>query len=117
MNASIQHNFLFIWIAVLLGMALVLSLTLSGCSSGLRTNVPVDGKATNVLNDANGCVDSDGGINKDVKGEVTFNGNVTKDECVGPFLVEYYCDNGKPSNQNFKCDCSKGICNTNTTSS
>ena len=106
---ALQRNFFFIWILVLLGVALVLTLTLTGCSAKTES-VPVEGKATNVLSPDSGCADSDNGTNLEIKGIATFNGTSKDDECVGPFLVEYYCDNGKMANQNFKCNCSKGKC-------
>lgn len=122
---SIQRNFLFIWICVLLGIAIVLSLTFAGCSS----KTPVEGKATSILND-NGankyasdfsntakivedtpCVDTDNGINKDVKGKVTNDGMERNDRCISSFLLEFYCDeNGKTANQNIRCNCSEGKC-------
>jgi len=104
MTRNVQQNFLFIWILVLLGMALVLSLTFTGCSSNIQVNSenksqaaasPTTGNAV-----ATGCSDTDGGIDQTVKGNVTLNGEKMDDTCVGPFLVEYYCDGEKIANKN-----------------
>jgi len=108
MTHTIQRNFFFIWILVLLGVAIVLTLTLTGCSG---ISAPVDGKATSVLSQPQAdCTDSDGGINKDVQGTVVSNGIKRTDLCYGPFVVEYYCDNGKLANVNVRCNCSEGKC-------
>ena len=58
------------------------------------------------------CTDSDNGINSSAEGEVTINGSTLVDKCVGPFLIEYYCEDGKITSQNFRCEkgCSKGVC-------
>jgi len=111
---AIQRNFFFIWIFVLLGIVLVLTLTLTGCSSGIKTGIPIEGKAAAVLNNQqqiqSGCTDSDGGINKEVKGTVVADGIKRSDLCYGPYVVEYYCDNGKLANVNVKCECNEGKC-------
>ncbi len=115
----IQRNFLFVWVLVLLGIALVLSLTFTGCS--VKTpELPVEGKASGVLNEGTGsaeetavvanCEDSDNGLNKEVKGTVRVEGMRRMDKCFGPFLVEYYCEEGEIANQNFRCECSEGKC-------
>jgi hypothetical protein len=59
-----------------------------------------------------GCEDSDGGLNKDVKGVVTVGDEEYSDECVAGLLIEYYCDNGNKANQNVRCEnkCSGGKC-------
>ena len=111
MLQGLQRNYFFVWVIMLLGIALVLTLTVASCSSksglqiGPSGNVPVEGRATNLL-----CVDSDNGINTAEKGNATYRGNLSKDECFGPYLVEYYCDSGKLANKNIKCNCSKGKC-------
>ncbi len=61
------------------------------------------------------CKDSDGGKNYSVKGNVTYAGNVSSDECVGGKLNEYYCTpQGMPASEEVACGigrvCSDGIC-------
>ena len=111
---ALQRNFFSIWIFVLLGIAIALTLTFTGCSSGSEVKLPVEGRATSVLGEeapaGTACHDSDGGINKEIRGTVTFGNRTVSDECVGPFLVEYYCDDGRLANQNIRCDCSAGKC-------
>ncbi len=113
MMHPIQRNFLFLWILMLLSMALVLSLTFTGCS-GNTVSAPVQGKATSALGNSApvqaGCSDSDNGIDQSVKGIVTVGGTGYADKCVGPFLVEYYCEDGKMTSKNIRCECSKGQC-------
>ncbi|MBW3023235.1 hypothetical protein KY308_03970 [Candidatus Woesearchaeota archaeon] len=114
----IQKNFLFLWVLVLLTIAIVLSLTFSGCSSSEAPEVseqpqvvaesqpetPATGKATSVL-----CSDSDG-QDKLTKGRVTV-GNISYvDKCASPFLIEYYCEDGAVANKIFRCECEGGAC-------
>ena len=117
MTHTVQRNFLFIWILVLLSMALVLSLTFTGCSSNIKVNSGNNSQAAaqptatgNAI--ATGCSDTDGGQDQNVKGIVTLNGETKDDTCVGPFLVEYYCEGDTIANKNIKCECSKGKCVT-----
>jgi len=60
------------------------------------------------------CEDSDRGIDKEDDGKVSglLNGKVYNyvDRCVGPFLIEYYCEDNKPMNKNIKCNCLAGEC-------
>ncbi len=107
MASSLQRNFLFIWILVLLGLAIVLSLTFSGCSSGTSANsqnaesppvAPAEGAATSVL----GCTD--------INGTVSSEDETRKDMCIEPFFVDYYCENGKIENINKRCECENGKC-------
>ena len=116
MMHSFQRNFLFIWICVLLGIALALSLTFAGCA---KEDIPMEGKATSILNDEqtekpdeqNPCIDSDGGIEIEVNGTVTTaDGKTAKDECVSAFLIEYYCEDGDIRNKNVRCFCRGGEC-------
>jgi hypothetical protein len=122
MIQAIQRNFLFLWILVLLSMALVLSLTFAGCSSSVKTvYTPASGQATSPAvaeqPKAIGCEDTDKGIDTTVDGEVVYNGETYRDKCVSPFIIEYYCENGNLASKNIRCECSRGICKTNTTSS
>jgi len=116
MTTIIQRNFFFIWILMLLGIAIALTLSLSGCSSVVKVNAPVESKATEVLNQAqptqvqSSCSDSDSGIDPKVKGTVTAGEVKRTDTCLSPFLVEYYCDNGEIANKNIRCECSNGKC-------
>lgn len=59
------------------------------------------------------CEDSDGGIVKDVYGEVsgtTLDGEDydLEDRCIGNILIEYYCEDDKFQSQNFRCTACKG---------
>jgi hypothetical protein len=65
-----------------------------------------------------GCSDSDGGITKETAGKVTgtLNGEeyIIYDKCIAGLLVEYFCENNKNVNQNFRCPedtkCAGGAC-------
>lgn len=85
---------------------IVLSLVLVGCKeSSITGDVTVEEAIE-------GCKDSDGGINPDVKGMLYVGGKDYADACVSGLLIEYYCDNGNKANQNIRCDieCSNGKC-------
>ena len=58
------------------------------------------------------CVDTDNGIQPKVYGEVTWNGTVYKDKCLGRFVTEYYCSAGKAASQSSFCTvaCANGAC-------
>lgn len=114
MTHTVQRNFLFIWIIMLLGMALVLSLTFTGCSSNIQVSSENKSQASSTTGNAvaTGCSDTDGGQDQNVKGFITLNGETKDDTCIGPFLVEYYCDGDTIANKNIKCECSKGKCVT-----
>ena len=61
------------------------------------------------------CLDSDGGLNEDVKGAVTSGGATVQDSCASAEAVsEYYCDNGKAASKDIICGtgmaCSGGQC-------
>lgn len=58
------------------------------------------------------CKDSDGGIDKDVKGIVSVGGEDYSDACVAGLLIEHYCDGDDVANQNLRCpnECSNGKC-------
>ena len=93
---------------------IILSLILIGCSKGNITG----GAAFDVKQTIKqSCADSDGGKNIDVKGIITVvdeNGddNTHADSCVAGLLIEYYCEDNKPLNQNFRCSgkCLNGAC-------
>ena len=122
MTWQLQRSFLFVWILVMLAMAAVLSLTISGCSSqGANTGAQTSAPATTPTGDVaaaapqagnSGCIDSDGGKDTTVRGKVTVGNMSFMDNCASPFVVEYYCENGQAENQNFRCEkeCDKGAC-------
>jgi len=114
MACQIQKNFLFVWILVMLAIAAVLTLTISGCSKDTTdiTGGPVANAPAAVQADASGCVDSDGGKDTAVRGKVTAGNSSYMDKCADPFLVEYYCENGQAETQNFRCEkgCDSGAC-------
>lgn len=58
------------------------------------------------------CADSDGGINKYVKGSVIDNNkDVTyDDQCLGSELLEYSCENGESKRTEITCNCNEGVC-------
>ncbi|MEM4336620.1 MAG: hypothetical protein QXG86_01300 [Candidatus Woesearchaeota archaeon] len=90
-------------------------LVLNGCKKDKETNSEIySDQPTTITNEnaiASGCVDSDG-INISIRGNVTANGKTYFDECAGPFLIEYICESGGLSNQNFRCEkgCNRGAC-------
>ena len=64
------------------------------------------------------CIDSDGGINYNITGNVSVRGmkNVYKDACSGTSgrLIERYCKSNKVATKVYKCPngCSNGACKT-----
>jgi len=90
---------------LLLISLMVLSLVLVGCK-----DESMDSGAAVV--EVEGCEDSDGGIDKSIKGEVSVDDEVYTDQCVAGLVIEYYCDGGKAVNQNMRCsnECSNGKC-------
>ena len=86
--------------AILIGLVL-LAFIVSGCG---KTNVT--GKAVAGIGQ---CTDTDNGNNINEKG--TVNGELT-DKCIAGLLIEYYCQDGKPVNQNHRCPgkCVDGAC-------
>jgi len=94
--------------------ALILVLFIVGCGSNNitgRAAVDVDGALT-----ADGCEDTDGGIDSEIKGTISgfVNGEQygKSDDCIGGLLVEYYCEENKAANQNIRCEgkCLNGAC-------
>ncbi len=85
---------------------IVLSLVLAGCKS-----TEVTGGAVGV-DTATECKDSDGGIDKGIKGIISVGDETHADSCVAGILIEYYCDGDKIVNQNMRCAdiCSNGKC-------
>ena len=63
---------------------------------------------------ADSCIDSDNGINKETRGTIIGIENEAafeyQDKCIAGLLIEYYCENNKPSNQNLRCNCLDGAC-------
>ena len=119
MFQTIQKNFLFIWVLVLLTIAIVLTLTFSGCApvatvqNSENASAAANAAASQDLQpQVQACMDSDGGKDATVRGKVSL-GNVSyMDKCSGPFLIEYYCENGNAVTQNFRCEkgCDNGAC-------
>ena len=119
MFQTIQKNFLFIWILVLLTIAVVLTLTFNGCSPVTTVqkseNTAAAANATipqDLQPQPQACIDSDAGKDTTIRGKVAV-GNVSyMDKCSGPFLIEYYCENGNVVTQNFRCEkgCDNGAC-------
>lgn len=58
------------------------------------------------------CKDSDGGINKEVKGILSVEDEDYADACLSGILIEYYCDGDQKANQNIRCpnECKNGKC-------
>jgi len=85
---------------LLIGIA-VLAVVLAGCN---KTEVTGD-----AVVDLEQCTDTDKGNDITQKGAV--NGEFT-DRCVAGILIEYYCEDKKPVNQNYKCQnkCVDGAC-------
>lgn len=109
----------------------VLTIFLLGCTKTEIVTGPITGDVSEEVaavketpaavtgqNIAASCGDSDGGIDKTVKGGITgewMDGTSfdEMDDCIGSvYLVEYYCEDGQPRSQNFRCEteCFKGIC-------
>jgi hypothetical protein len=112
-----QRNFLFIWVLVLLTMAAVLTLTLSGCAKqeaapAQQTTQPEAAPSQQNPAPVAGCIDSDGGKDTTVRGKVSSGNTSYMDKCADPFAIEYYCDNGQVAVQNFRCEkgCDNGAC-------
>lgn len=69
------------------------------------------------------CVDSDGGLDYDESGLVTYRGNRYSDSCSGNTLIERYCKSNSPASLRFKCangcyngECGKAECTNECTS-
>lgn len=58
------------------------------------------------------CVDSDGGLNYEEEGLVTYRGSRYTDSCTGNTLIERYCKENSPTSLRFKCKdgCYSGKC-------
>ena len=116
MAQTMQKNFLFIWVLVLLAIAAVLTLTLNGCAK--QETAPATQPAAQAAPSQQspalvaGCIDSDGGKDTTIKGKVTVGNTSYVDKCADPFMIEYYCENDQAVTQNFRCDsgCDKGAC-------
>ncbi len=88
--------------AILIGFV-ILAFVLTGCS---QSQEDVTGS---VVQEVARCTDTDKGNNIKEKG--TVNGELT-DQCAAGILIEYYCKDGKPVNQNQRCPdkCVDGAC-------
>ena len=114
---QLQRNYLIIWIAVLLSIALVLMLLLSGCSRSSRVVVKPTPTVA-VIESGPSCTDSESLPDIALKGIVSgsyANGTefLFEDACISElYLVEYFCEGDHPANQNFICKtgCRLGRC-------
>jgi len=95
---------------------LVLLIVIAGCKPKEKIVIADKTRATI---DATGaypsdCQDSDGGNTPEIRGTVTGTADgmafEETDSCVGDFLVEYYCEDGKKTHTNIRCDCEDGAC-------
>jgi len=59
-----------------------------------------------------GCEDSDGGVEPNVKGILHVGDMYYADACVSGILIEYYCEGNNKANQNTRCPnkCYNGKC-------
>ncbi|MBW2980320.1 hypothetical protein KY360_02795 [Candidatus Woesearchaeota archaeon] len=91
---------------------LVLLVVLAGCRP--KEKIVIADKTGAMTKSMGGpslnCQDSDGGNTPEVKGTVTVTGAEETDSCLGDFLVEYYCENGRKTHTNIRCDCEDGAC-------
>ena len=85
---------------IILAIFIILAFVLAGCGKA-----KVTGEAVQEI----GCTDTDGGNNINKQGTVN---NEFSDKCVGNILIEYYCEDNKPTNQNQRCQnkCVDGAC-------
>jgi len=92
---------------LLIGLV-ILSLVLVGCGD----ETAITGGAVAVDTAIGTCEDTDGGVNKDVKGIVSVEDEDHVDSCVAGLLIEYSCDGNKATNQNIRCPdgCKNGKC-------
>ena len=86
---------------------IVLSLVLAGCKG---TEVTGGVVGVNIATEI--CEDTDGGIDKGIKGVTSAGDETYSDACVTGILIEYYCDGDSIVNQNMRCanGCSNGKC-------
>ncbi|HLC96705.1 MAG TPA: hypothetical protein VJH97_05270 [Candidatus Nanoarchaeia archaeon] len=84
---------------LLAGMVLVLFLF--GCKTEVTGNVI-----------AETCTETDAGLDKLNVGTTSTEDVDKTDRCIAGLLVEYYCEDGKITNQNIRCEgsCSVGKC-------
>ncbi len=63
-------------------------------------------------NDIQNCVDSDNGMDYNVKGSVCVGSSCQEDSCSGSTLTEYYCSNNQIASTTTTCvnGCSNGVC-------
>ena len=85
----------------------MLSLFLVGCK-----DTQITGGAVAIQEETTLCTDSDGGIDRNIKGIISVGDEDFADSCIAGVLVEYYCDGDKAVNQNIRCanECSNGKC-------
>ncbi len=89
---------------VILASFILSTFVLAGCSQA--DQVKITGE---VVKEFTKCIDSDNGNNIEEKG--TVNDELT-DKCMAGLLIEYYCEDNKPVNQNHRClnKCVDGAC-------
>ena len=93
----------------LIALLAILTLVLIGCKDAKITG---DVIADVEIETEEACTDTDRGINQEVKGVVTIDGEDYEDQCIAGLLVEYYCKDNQKENQNFQCKnkCINGKC-------
>ena len=97
-----------------LTIAIVLTLTMSGCSadnsSVKETETPAQVESSTQITAQ--CTDSDLGKDTSLKGKVSLGNQSFLDKCVSNFVIEYYCEDGQALSQNFRCEnnCDNGAC-------
>ena len=96
----------------------VFLLFIVGCSKSneITGNVVKEVEVETVESKAS-CSDGDGGVDKAEKASVTgvsADGEDFEytDRCISGLLIEYYCEDSKPVNQNLRCsnECKNGAC-------
>ena len=97
--------------------AVILVLFITGCKGSITGGTVDDTEeilAEETAEDS--CRDTDNGIDKENRGTVSgfIDGEKyeMQDKCIAGLLIEYYCENSKPLNQNFRCEdkCLNGAC-------
>lgn len=82
---------------LLIGMLAVMAVLLLACSSSEITGI---GSGADVVK-GSGCTDTDGSNDPKIGGQV----NGVWDQCMGDaWLIEQYCEDGRPSTQNYHCE-------------
>ncbi|MFC1728315.1 hypothetical protein ACFLZ7_02520 [Nanoarchaeota archaeon] len=109
-------------------LLIILTVLLLGCTKTEIVSEPITSEETSAVQEtpastskemiATECSDSDSGIDETTRGGITgawIDGTSfdNTDDCLGfVYLIEYYCEDGQPRSQNFRCEneCKNGIC-------